>query len=71
VLSLAFAPGVTVRVPTRVIWGERDAALLPPLLDGLGLRAAPAPAAVPDASHWIVHEQPELVAREIALALAD
>ena len=73
VLSLAFAPeAVTVRVPTRVIWGERDAALLPPLLDGLDayvphLRLL----RVPDASHWIMHEQPALVAREIALALAD
>lgn len=72
VLSLAFAPeAVTVRVPTRVIWGERDAALLPALLDGLDayvphLRLL----RVPDASHWIVHEQPALVAREIALALA-
>lgn len=72
VLSLAFPPeAVTVRVPTRVIWGERDAALLLGLLDGLDayvprLRLL----RVPDASHWIVHEQPALVAREIASALA-
>lgn len=46
-----------VKVPTLVIWGERDTALLPQLLDGLG-------ALVPDlqicriatASHWLVHE---------------
>jgi pimeloyl-ACP methyl ester carboxylesterase len=66
------APGVTaltlrdedfhVSVPTLVIWGERDHALLPCLLDGLDkfvpkltlLR-------VPQASHWIVHEKPALV----------
>jgi len=26
---------------------------------------------VPGATHWIVHEQPDLVAREIEIALAD
>ncbi len=54
---------VTVRVPTTVLWGEADVALLPGLLQGLQhwvpqlqLRR------VPEASHWIVHEQPALVA---------
>ncbi|HEY0974481.1 MAG TPA: alpha/beta hydrolase [Solimonas sp.] len=68
----ADAPGVAglrlepaqfmVRVPTLVIWGERDAALLPSLLDGLDecvpdLRIE----RVADASHWVVHEQPQRV----------
>jgi epoxide hydrolase 4 len=49
-------------VPTLVVWGERDRALLPGLLDGLetwvpDLRIE----RVPEASHWIVHEQPERV----------
>jgi pimeloyl-ACP methyl ester carboxylesterase len=62
---------VTVRVPTTVVWGEQDHALLPGLLDGLShwvphLRLV----RVPDASHWIVHERPELVAREILASLA-
>jgi len=62
---------VTVRVPTTVIWGERDRALLPGLLDGLEhwvpqMRLV----RVPDASHWIVHEQPALVAGEIERLLA-
>ena len=60
-----------VRVPTTVLWGERDRALLPALLDGLqawvpDLDVRP----VPQASHWMVHEEPELVAetvRELAL----
>lgn len=52
----------TVQVPTLVLWGERDRALLPGCLDGLeacvpDLRVI----RVPDASHWIVHERPELV----------
>jgi epoxide hydrolase 4 len=55
-----------VRVPTTVIWGEADRALLPGLLDGLDkwvpeLRLV----RVPGASHWIVHEQPATVVREI------
>ncbi len=62
---------VTVRVPTDVLWGEADHALLPGLLDGLGswvpeLRIE----RVPDASHWIVHERPELVVAAIRRALA-
>lgn len=62
---------VTVRVPTCVIWAEDDTALPPTLLDGLDayvrqLRIV----RVPGATHWIVHEQPELVAREIERELA-
>lgn len=55
-----------VCVPTLVLWGERDRALLTGCIDGLealvpDLRVV----RVPEASHWIVHEQPERVAREI------
>lgn len=51
-----------VEVPTLVIWGERDKALLPCLLDGLeewvsDLRVE----RIPEASHWVVREQPERV----------
>lgn len=52
-----------VHLPTLVIWATSDTALLPALLDGLDdfvpqltLRR------VDDATHWIVHEQPALVA---------
>jgi pimeloyl-ACP methyl ester carboxylesterase len=57
---------VTVRVPTTVLWGEQDTALRPCLLDGLE-RWVPQLTIqrVPDASHWIVHEQPSLVAETI------
>jgi len=59
------------RVPTLVIWGEGDTALLPGLLEGLERH-------VPDlqlhriaqATHWIVHEQPAQVADLIAGFLA-
>jgi pimeloyl-ACP methyl ester carboxylesterase len=61
---------VTVRVPTQVLWGLRDAALLPGLLDGLQ-RWVPQlqVECVADASHWIVHEQPALVSARILQAL--
>jgi pimeloyl-ACP methyl ester carboxylesterase len=61
---------VTVRVPTTVLWGEGDVALLPGLLDGLerwvpDLRVL----RVPDATHWIVHERPDWVGAQISHAL--
>jgi len=65
--KLQLKPGdFMVRVPTLVLWGDRDTALLPGCVDGLeqcvpDLRLV----RVPDASHWIVHEQPERVSREI------
>jgi pimeloyl-ACP methyl ester carboxylesterase len=72
IMTLEMPPAlVTVRVPTTVLWGERDSALLPGLLRGLetyvpDLRLV----RVPDATHWIVHEQPARVAAEIERLLA-
>ena len=62
---------VTSRVPTTVLWGERDKALLPELLDGLA-RWVPQLhiERVPEATHWIVHEQPGRVA-ELITSLLD
>lgn len=62
---------VRVSVPTRILWGEQDHALRPALLDGLsawvpnlvGIER------VPEASHWIVHEQPVRVVQTIRAAL--
>jgi pimeloyl-ACP methyl ester carboxylesterase len=58
------------RVPTAVLWGEGDHALLPGLLDGLE-RWVPDLhlTRVPEASHWIVHEQPQRVVDEILRCL--
>jgi pimeloyl-ACP methyl ester carboxylesterase len=56
----------TVRVPTLVLWGERDTALLTGCIDGLEQCVPELKLVrVPDASHWIVHEEPDLVCREI------
>jgi pimeloyl-ACP methyl ester carboxylesterase len=58
---------LTVDVPTLVIWALQDAALPPALIDGLEdyvprltLKT------VPDATHWIVHEKPALIAQLLA-----
>jgi pimeloyl-ACP methyl ester carboxylesterase len=52
-----------VRVPTLVIWGERDPALLPALLDGLETLVPELTVQrLPECSHWLVHEQPQRIA---------
>ena len=62
---------VNVSVPTTVLWGEADHALLPGLLDGLadwvpGVQIH----RLPGASHWIVHEQPAWVIARLREVLA-
>ena len=57
---------LTIDVPTLVLWALDDAALLPGLLDGLDDWVPDLEVKkIPGATHWIVHEQPEGVAREI------
>jgi pimeloyl-ACP methyl ester carboxylesterase len=55
-----------VKVPTLVVWGERDTALLPGCIDGL---EAVVPdlklVRVPEASHWIARERTSRVIGEI------
>lgn len=63
---------LTVRRPTRLLWGLGDTALPPALLDGLDhwipdLRVT----RVPGATHWIVHEQPALVIDWLQQVLAE
>ncbi len=60
-----------IRVPTLVIWGEKDTALLTSNLDGLD-RYVPSltVARVPDATHWVVREKPAEVNRMIREFLA-
>ena len=60
-----------IHLPTLVIWATEDIALPPALLEGLNdyvpnldLRR------VDGATHWIVHEQPELVAAHLQQFLA-
>ncbi len=58
---------LTVLLPTLVLWAMDDIALPPALIDGLADYVPHMQLErVPGASHWIVHEQPDLVARLIA-----
>jgi pimeloyl-ACP methyl ester carboxylesterase len=55
-----------VRVPTLVLWGMRDTALLPGCLEGLDAVVPDLKLVrVPEASHWIARERTDLVIREI------
>jgi epoxide hydrolase 4 len=55
-----------VACPHLLIWGEGDTALLPEATEGLE-RFAPdlIRITIPDADHWLHHQQPEAVARAI------
>jgi len=58
---------LTVAVPTLVLWGLDDPALLPGLLDGLpGWVPRLQLQRVEGASHWLVHEMPERLAQALA-----
>jgi pimeloyl-ACP methyl ester carboxylesterase len=51
-----------VRVPTLVVWGERDTALLPGCIDGLEAVVPELKVLrVPEASHWVARERTDLV----------
>ena len=58
---------LTVDLPTLVLWGMDDVALPPELIEGLE-QYVPCLTLekVDGASHWIVHEQPKLVADRLA-----
>ena len=55
---------LTVSLPTLVVWALEDIALPPELIDGLdGYVSDLMLKTVPNASHWIVHENPALIAQ--------
>jgi pimeloyl-ACP methyl ester carboxylesterase len=57
---------LTVSLPTLVIWALNDIALPPVLIDGLADYVDQLTVqTVADATHWIVHEKPQLVAQFI------
>jgi pimeloyl-ACP methyl ester carboxylesterase len=61
-----------VHVPTRILWGEKDKALLPSLLNGLNdLVDDVRIERLPNASHWVVHEYPALVNQWLHLFLSE
>ncbi|MDB5880519.1 MAG: alpha/beta hydrolase [Ramlibacter sp.] len=57
---------LTIGLPTLVLWAMEDAALLPGLVHGLEAYIPQLTLEkIPGASHWIVHEQPALVAQRL------
>jgi epoxide hydrolase 4 len=55
-------PSLEVKVPTLVIWGEKDTALLTGNLEGLDKYVPNLTIKrIPDGTHWVIHEKPELV----------
>ena len=53
---------LAVKVPTLVIWGEQDQALLTGNLEGLEDYVEDLTVKkIPDGTHWVIHEQSELV----------
>jgi len=58
---------LTVDVPTLVLWGMQDTALLPELVEGLDEYIPRLTLEkVPDATHWILHEKPRFVIDRLA-----
>ncbi len=62
---------LTITVPTLVLWGMQDKALLPGLIDGLEdyvphLRLH----RLAQATHWLIHEQPDQVKDQLSAFLA-
>ena len=59
-----------ILVPTLVLWGMQDIALPPGLIDGLEDYIPDLTLErIADASHWLVHEQPDLVAKHLSAFL--
>jgi epoxide hydrolase 4 len=64
--SLTSMPPLIIRVPTLVIWGEKDTALMTSNLDGLD-QVVPTLTVkrVADGTHWVVREKAPEVNRLI------
>jgi pimeloyl-ACP methyl ester carboxylesterase len=59
-----------IEVPTLVLWAQDDVALLPCLTEGLDRLIADLKLVnIANATHWVVHEQPQRVIDEIAVFL--
>jgi pimeloyl-ACP methyl ester carboxylesterase len=66
-LSASSTPATRIRVPVRVIWGDRDAFLDSGLAEaGAALCEDAEVIHLPEASHWLHHEEPDRVNRLLA-----
>lgn len=63
---------LTVNVPTCVIWGMQDSALLPGLIEGLGDYVPKLTVhRIKKGTHWLLHEQPARVTQQVADFLSE
>jgi pimeloyl-ACP methyl ester carboxylesterase len=63
---------LTVNVPTCVIWGMQDSALLPGLIEGLGDYVPKLTVhRIKNGTHWLLHEQPARVTQQVADFLSE
>jgi pimeloyl-ACP methyl ester carboxylesterase len=59
-------PDRTVRVPTRILWGERDAFLMKEMAhESLKYCADGKLVTFPEATHWLQHEEPASVSKHL------
>lgn len=59
-----------IAVPTLIVWGNRDPFLVPALADGLDAWVDHLTVErLPEASHWLHHEAPDLVAEKLVAFL--
>jgi pimeloyl-ACP methyl ester carboxylesterase len=66
-LSASSTPATRIRVPVRVIWGDRDAFLDSGLAEAaIALCDQGEVFHLPEASHWLHHEEPDRVNRLLA-----
>jgi epoxide hydrolase 4 len=66
-LSDAVPSNLVINAPTLVLWGERDAGLLPGNLDGLSdYLPRVTVKRYPENAHWLLRERPEEIEYEIA-----
>jgi epoxide hydrolase 4 len=66
------ALSMVVDVPTLVIWGEKDTALLTGNLEGLDMFVPHLTIKrIPEGTHWVIHEQPALINTSIREFITD
>ncbi|NNM70802.1 alpha/beta fold hydrolase [Enterovirga aerilata] len=59
-------PAGRIRVPTRILWGRRDVALAPGLAEAsLAMCDEGRIVWFDDATHWVLHEEPQAIAAEM------
>jgi pimeloyl-ACP methyl ester carboxylesterase len=66
VQDLPVPPPASLRVPTLVLWGDQDAFAEPKLAEASAALCADARVVhFPNASHWLAHDEPQAVQREL------